>query len=796
VKKANIQSMKSEGGKVAESLSALILVFVLSFVLLFMEMIEPKMFQFMRIYGHELFVVAVTMLGMGVGGLVCFLWRDKVEAGVRISLSLLPLSVLAAFFSIACGLNRYLVTIVCAAPYFFISLVISYTFIRFTSFRIYFANLLGSGLGVVAVYFALPEVGGEASLILCALIASVTALIYFAGRTYPAIYVLVSALFMVLSVAAFSTQLTSRRFDLIRLAPEIELSRSSPLVFASTAASLPGAEFLARRWNMISRIDVIHTPGYSLKDMLFPEGIKEIEQGGLRREIEDSFKTDVHMYSNNVYCSSLSPEPVLFTQSPPLPFLSKPRVLVIGVGGGMDIARARYHDPERLVGVEINPAVVNLLKGELSGESGRTYLESEIILLDGRTYIHFSDDVFDLINLVFADLYIPFYNSNIYLESYLYTEDAFLDYIDHLSHHGYLAITKMIGTIQSSTEVLRITSTLLAAAERAGIDEPEERIAVIGFRSGKAAELAGTVLFKKTPFTQEELAGLREFIRHPYQALYLPGEAAISNPFTELILSGDRDKFLREYPLDVSPTSDDQPFFYQFDRKMTIHKMTFVFFLILTSVLFFIPYLIIISGRTKRRNPAWWAGTVYFAVLAAGYMFLESVLVQRFNLYLGGGLYSLTLVVSCLLIFAGLGSMWGERISKRLGPWMVWIAPVLIIIYMPLLERVSELLPGADLPLRLFFAALILAPLCISLGLPFPWAIQKVKERTGDRSAALMFGLNATVGVLAVVASLWLSGSFGLSFLYSSALILYLAVGIIALAFHYAGFLRADNQPG
>jgi hypothetical protein len=102
---------------------------------------------------------------------------------------------------------------------------------------------------------------------------------------------------------------------------------------------------------------------------------------------------------------------------------------------------------------------------------------------------------------------------------------------------------------------------------------------------------------------------------------------------------------------------------------------------------------------------------------------------------------------------------------------------------MPLLDRILDMLPYSAISMRLFFSALILAPLCISLGLPFPWALQIIKQRTGEQSAALMYGLNATVGVLAVVGSLWLSALFGLAFLYSIALIIYVIVGILALGF-------------
>ena len=86
-----------------------------------------------------------------------------------------------------------------------------------------------------------------------------------------------------------------------------------------------------------------------------------------------------------------------------------------------------------------------------------------------------------------------------------------------------------------------------------------------------------TFLFKRTPFTTDELTQLRDVSqRLDFQILYAPGvgapaltadesddsSTAMLGDYARLILAPDRNDFYAHYGQDVRPTTDDRPFFF------------------------------------------------------------------------------------------------------------------------------------------------------------------------------------------------------------------------------------------
>ena len=71
-----------------------------------------------------------------------------------------------------------------------------------------------------------------------------------------------------------------------------------------------------------------------------------------------------------------------------------------------------------------------------------------------------------------------------------------------------------------------------------------------------------TVLISRKPFTPEYLARARQTMSEGrMQAVYMPDVSAY-NPFSELLLSPNPAEFYRNYRYNVSPVSDNRPFFF------------------------------------------------------------------------------------------------------------------------------------------------------------------------------------------------------------------------------------------
>ena len=112
------------------------------------------------------------------------------------------------------------------------------------------------------------------------------------------------------------------------------------------------------------------------------------------------------------------------------------RVLVIGAGSGTDVALALDRGSERVVAVEIDPAIAEL---------GRRYHPNHpyddprvtTIVEDGRAYLARTNEKFDLVIFALTDsLTLVTGTANVRLESFLFTRESLALARDHLTDDG------------------------------------------------------------------------------------------------------------------------------------------------------------------------------------------------------------------------------------------------------------------------------------------------------------------------------------------------------------------------
>jgi hypothetical protein len=288
------------------------------------------------------------------------------------------------------------------------------------------------------------------------------------------------------------------------------------------------------------------------------------------------------------------------------------------------------------------------------------------------------------------------------------------------------------------------------------------------------------MLVKRTPFTAAELAEVRAELSPPLFPLYLPGEPSLDNPFVRLIAAPDPPAFFRTYPLNIEPVTDNRPFFYLFDRSLALHRNAVLFFLALTLVIFWAPFALIIRREPRFLWAGYGGGAAIIALLALGYIFIESALIQRLNLYLGGPLYSLSTVTAALLLYPGLMSLAAARFVKVRSGALLLSPALALFLYEPALRWLTTVLPPLSAAPRMIVIFVLLAPLGLPLGLPFPFILDRIKDRTGERSAGLFYGVSAIAGVVMVSLSLYASARFGIRALYLTGAAAYLMVAILA----------------
>jgi predicted membrane-bound spermidine synthase len=72
---------------------------------------------------------------------------------------------------------------------------------------------------------------------------------------------------------------------------------------------------------------------------------------------------------------------------------------ICGNGGRRDVLTAKVFDAERVIGVELNPAIVEVLRNDFAEHTSPVYDQQgvEIFVDDARRFIADSDEEYDLI---------------------------------------------------------------------------------------------------------------------------------------------------------------------------------------------------------------------------------------------------------------------------------------------------------------------------------------------------------------------------------------------------------------
>jgi spermidine synthase len=530
-------------------------------------------------------------------------------------------------------------------------------------------------------------------------------------------------------------------------------------------------------------------------------------------------------------------EPLAYLDHTPaaLPYhlLEKPEVLILGVGGGADVLLALLHRPPRIDAVELNPKLVRLVTKRFAGFAGRLYEQPgvRIHVAEARSFVAGSPDRYDLIQIPLLDSFATAAAGTHSLnESYIYTIEAFEQYLDHLRPGGYLAITRWLKL--PPRDSLRLFATAVSALERRGIGEPGRHLALV--RSWNTT----TLLVKNGPLTGEDAAAIRRFAEErAFDLGFLHGMSREeANRFNVLdqhyffdsavaLLGPQRKEFLRHYKFDVAPTTDDRPYFFDFFKWQALPELlerrtlggaalldwgyavlvaTLVQASVLALVLILTPLLWLGRHRPQAAAAALarWQIALYFLAIGFAFLFVEIASIQRFVLFLGHPVYAIPVVLCAFLFFAGLGSGFAPRLTARLDAlsppgalirfsggdgrclWAVRVrhpalalavagivaAAVLHLVAVPPLFRWLMPLPDA---LKIAVSLVLIAPLAFFMGLPFPLALVRVAAaRPGLVPWA--WGINGCASVLSAILAILLAMSLGFSAVLLIAIGLYL----------------------
>jgi hypothetical protein len=156
-------------------------------------------------------------------------------------------------------------------------------------------------------------------------------------------------------------------------------------------------------------------------------------------------------------------------------------VLVIGVGGGRDILTALAFDQRHVTGVEINPDILRVLTGRFAEYTGNLQTNPAVTLVhdEARSYVARSPEKFGIIQASLIDTWAATSaGAYVLTENGLYTKEAWLTFLNHLTPDGILTMSRWYYEAQPA-ETLRLTALATVSLTDLGVADPRRHIMVI-----------------------------------------------------------------------------------------------------------------------------------------------------------------------------------------------------------------------------------------------------------------------------------------------------------------------------
>jgi hypothetical protein len=770
---------------------------LVSATLLMTELALTRIFSVVMYYHFAFLAISIALFGVSASGVFAYVMRARLDQHATDdllatqSLTYAIATIVALFWLVRLrvGLSysphnlALMLTIyaLAALPFFAGGLVVTLAITRLPARinAIYAADLIGAAGGCLILIPLLDRLGAP-GVVLAAAALSIAAAILFAPNVSRRRVAVAGLVILLLPIAG---QLSGRAaFDVV------------------DTKGHQGDRVLFSKWNSFSRIGVYErthgdwslsprytgplpntrfmdidsaasTPILGLSPDLSNAQYLRYELTALAYQIVGTRDWGLGTGTGTVVPSPQSPVPKGFT------------ALVIGPGGGRDLASALVFGARHVDGVEINPIIADdVMRDRFREFSGGIYTNPNVRIAvdDGRSFVRRTPDRYDVIQASLVDTWAATAAGAYTLtENTLYTVDAFNDYLDHLNDDGVLTITRWV------FDGLRLVSLAQAALAPRGWTTAD-RLAIV--RQDRVA----TFLLKKSPFTAAEVAQLQETSeRLGFDLVYAPSVAGAptsrthwidstsTNDYAQLIRSQDPAAFYAAYRQDIRPTTDDRPFFFHttklkdqfgvaFGKSMLFGNGLSALLTLLgistALVVLFVIGPLMLTAREAPRPRGWFAWLVYFGALGAGFMLIEVSVLQRFVLLLGHPVYSLTVTLFSLLLGTGIGAAWSrqfdEKTLRRTGSVAIVVVAALAgAVIFAVTPIVSWAIPFAR-STRMLVAGGILLPMGVALGIPMPTGLRILASRA-PQLVAWAWGMNGALSVLGATLAIFIAMNWG-----------------------------------
>jgi hypothetical protein len=766
--------------------------FVLASATLSYQVLITRFFSVMLYYHFAFAAISLAMLGLTRGAMKVYgeparYAAERVDIEFARHASLFALSSVGAMILFLCApllvsldILIVLAVVIIAFVWPFteggVCITLLLTRLPYSGGRLYATDLLGAAvgcLGVIGILLVIDPV--SATLWIGAVAAGVGWIVARNSRDVRSLRLSGS---VALTLAAAATLHTG-----------LDLTGKSHLgVFWAKGAEQTGTLF--ERWNTYSRVRVSEladkTPfGWGLTH----KPNTRIDQHYM--DIDADAATVITKFDGDISKHAYLKDDVINAA-----YLVQPAadVAVVGVGGGRDILSGLYFGASRIRGIEINPAIFEMLTDKFGDFSGHLDRQPGVSLVnaEARSYINHSPERYDLVQISLIDTWAATAAGGLTLtENRLYTVEAWGDFYRALKTGGMLSVSRWYD-VKHRGELYRLIAIAASALQRTGVPADDLQRHVIAANVGKIV----TVISRPDAFTDAEWHGARDRLRAQGFKIMLGPDIAFDAVTSTLLSSKADQAFFDSLPENIVASTDDNPFFFYTSRvrdflnfddwKLFSNNAAFG----ITGVLMIIAigafgyYVVLPFLRLARQIPMSVLSppVAYFSAIGMGFMLIEISQMQRLMVFLGHPVYGLSVVLFTLLVFGGLGSTTVGAGYPRTRAIVFRVAALIVTLVATglLTPLVITWARSQATDMRIFLSVLLLAPPAFCMGMMFPLGLSLWRRLDG--LLPFFWSTNGITSMLASVLGVALSIQFGIASTYALGVCFYAVCAVMVVA--------------
>ncbi len=644
---------------------------------------------------------------------------------------------------------------------------------------LYRADLTGAGLGALLAAPILSSVGVINAMLFAALAAGLAAIFLRPSSTQDLVNL--DGVPHTVPTRGGGAESLSRHSRPVERVPIIATATAALLLVTNLGFNwltidmhrLPTEKPIGQRLTAGGQIVATHWDGFARTDLIDPG------------DTIDS-AAPYELYMDGAAGSVMPPaggHPALWRDIGFFPYATEQpqRVFIIGAGGGLDIWFALQGNADEITAVEVNQASLRLLQ-EYRDYNGGIAEQPEVRLIidEGRSLLAREGRAYDLISLSQVVTAAAERDGYALVENDTYTLEAFQTYLDHLTEDGVIAL-KLYDEITLS----RALTTALTALKARGLTDSEALAHTMVLLDSSVEPAIPLLLVRNRAYTREDSLSLGAVADQVgFTPLYLPD--AWADPPLDTLAGGTTTlaQFIETSEYNLTPTTDEKPFFFQFERGIPGNLGLLLLAVgALAVVLVGATIVAEAQGGGSQTGRSRAGFILYFTLLGFGFIMAEVAMIQQVRLFLGHPTVAIAVVLATLLIGGGIGSGTMGKLTTRdrlsLFPsWPGAAVFVLMIVWTLLWPRISEYAALSPFAVRVALVTFSLFPVAFFMGIPFPLGL-RAAGRLGQRPVALAWAVNGVMSVLGSVAAITIAILAGFSMVYLAAAFVYLLVAFV-----------------